>query len=357
MPSTGPQRTSAILKRCIMYKVVVRKAFTLIELLVVIAIIGVLVSLLLPAIQKVREAAFRTRCLNNLRQIGIGLHNYHGTHDAFPAGFESTLGPGYPTNPILYSWGDRESADETGPGWSFFARILPYMEQQAVYNLIDFNLPITHANNAAPRSTVINTFNCPSENAPQPVTVWSFNSLTDAQPATNSGLANDLAPTSYVGCLGGRTTNFTPPGTYDAKYENQPFNGIFHRNQAIAIRDISDGTSHTIGIGERASSFSPNGWAGVIPGAATVLSAAEAARRGQSVGQTARPTITQVTVHVRSSGPNNPTGSPASFFGPHNNQCHFLLMDGSTRLILTNVNILTFCALAGRNDGQPVTVE
>jgi hypothetical protein len=129
---------------------------------------------------------------------------------------------------------------------------------------------------------------------------------------------------------------------------------MFHRNTAIKVRDVTDGTSNTIGIGERASMFTPNGWAGVIPNAQTVFSPRIASSRRQTVGQTARPAITMATVHVRTGGPNAPTGSPGGFWSPHTGGALFLLMDGSTQTISTNVDMTIFRALAGRDDGVPV---
>src|SRR6266513_420296 len=107
-----------------------RRGFTLIQLLVVIAIIGVLIGLLLPAVQRVREAAARTKCLNNLKQMGLALHNYHAAQDRFPPGFISTLkDPGW-----HYQTGNTNSyPEEWGPGWSFFALLLPYIEQDGLY--------------------------------------------------------------------------------------------------------------------------------------------------------------------------------------------------------------------------------
>src|SRR5881227_990333 len=101
--------------------------FTLIELLVVIAIIAVLIGLLLPAVQKVREAAARANCTNNLKQIGIGLHNYHDTAKAFPPGYASNFD---------------SAGNDTGPGWGWASFLVPQMEQAALYGTIQFSQPI-----------------------------------------------------------------------------------------------------------------------------------------------------------------------------------------------------------------------
>src|SRR6266480_4113887 len=111
-----------------------RAGFTLIELLVVIAIIGVLVALLVPAVQKVREAAARAQCQNNLKQIGLAFHNYHSANKCYPAGFNSAAAT--------------TDGPSLGPGWGWGARLLPYLEQQNVYNQIDFTKDIAHPANA-----------------------------------------------------------------------------------------------------------------------------------------------------------------------------------------------------------------
>jgi prepilin-type N-terminal cleavage/methylation domain-containing protein len=312
------------------------QGFTLVELLVVIAIIGILVGLLLPAVQAAREAARRIQCTNNLKQMGLALHNYESAHRTFPPGFISRV-----TGP--WPGGGNDPIPEAGPGWSVFGMILPQLEQANLHSSIDFRLPITAPANQAARSTKVKEYQCPSDTWNEPVRVWP----------SSTGI-NDLASTSYIACLGGADPANAP--RYTAMYEEQPFNGMFHRNVAIRQSDITDGTSNTIGIGERASMFAPNGWAGVIPSAQTVFSPQIALKRGQVVGQTARPAITMATVHVRTGGPNTPTGSPGGFWSPHSGGCLFLLMDGSTHTIATTVDMGIYRAMAGRNDGIPVVL-
>lgn len=190
-------------------------AFTLIELLVVIAIIAVLIALLLPAVQAAREAARRTQCVNNLKQVGLALHNYHDTNATFPAG-------GWiadPTNP---------ASATMNIGWG--AAVLPGLEQRAVYDGLNFGFPYNAAPNSTVAYTVMNVYLCPSE--PRK-TFWN-------QYPGDPFLAADA---DYGGMYGPRGLT-TPP------LLNSPPRGAMIFNLCLGFPQITDGTSQTIQIGE-----------------------------------------------------------------------------------------------------------
>ena len=199
------------------------RGFTLVELLVVIAIIGILIALLLPAVQAAREAARRMQCANNLKNIGVGLHNYHSSYNTFPAGM------------VLYAYYD------WGFAWS--AMILPFMEQNMVAAKFDYTVAYYKPPNwvkddgrhTDPVEVIMPVFICPSDpNGMKYVEV-------------GSGLPNDdLAPTNYTGVAD--SVDYTGPGLY--KDPREDCNGVFFANKTVAVRDISDGTSHTLCVGE-----------------------------------------------------------------------------------------------------------
>ena len=130
-----------------------KNGFTLVELLVVIAIIGILIALLLPAVQAAREAARRMNCTNNLKQIGLALHMHHDTNNCLPAGWTA-----------YSAMGSKTAVPKGVPGWSWATMSLPFMEQGVVYDeTLDINLAINAGDNPAGAKTIINTFRCPSD--------------------------------------------------------------------------------------------------------------------------------------------------------------------------------------------------
>jgi prepilin-type N-terminal cleavage/methylation domain-containing protein/prepilin-type processing-associated H-X9-DG protein len=204
-----------------------RSAFTLIELLVVIAIIGVLVALLVPAVQKVREAAARVQCANNLKQIGLALHGFHDSNKALPPGYLATAA--YPG---------------TSPGWGWAAFILPYLEQTALYRQLNLAQPLS---SQPAVQAVVPIYLCPSD----VVLAAAFN-------VTDAGLTTicQAAPSSYAATVGQDASDVADP-TGD---------GVFYRNSRTKFTDIVDGTSQTVMVGDRAWAQVQGIWAGAPDG-------------------------------------------------------------------------------------------
>ncbi len=304
-----------------------RHGFTLVELLVVIAIIAVLIGLLLPAVQSARGAARRLSSLNNLKQIGLAIHTYHDGRRRLPPGFTST-----PTGP--WPGGSNDPVPESGPGWSLFAEILPQLEETAVHDRIDFSRLITDASNQVARETIVPAFIDPGDTGPR---------LIDIKDTSLSVMAR-AAVCSYAGCLG------------TLSYEEQPFTGAFHRNSRVRLDDVTDGTSKTIGIGERMSRHTESSWVGVTPGQQMVYAPESPRYDPANPAFNARPAITATLVHVRSSAPSL-QGSPGGFIGPHTAGTQFLNLDGSCRLISDQTDPAVFRALCTRAGGEIIPSE
>lgn len=209
-----------------------RRAFTLVELLVVIAVIGILMALLLPAVQAARESARRTQCVNSLKQIGIASHHYHDAMRSFPPGYCAAA-------PYV------DGAADTTPGWGWAAFLLPHLEQRPVYEASNFSLPIEHPANARSVRTWIASYICPSDIAPE---------TPYAVPDASGNTVALAAPLSYAACVGSDAS-----GVADATGC-----GILYRNSGTRFADILDGTSVTILAGERAWAKAQGIWAGAI---------------------------------------------------------------------------------------------
>jgi prepilin-type N-terminal cleavage/methylation domain-containing protein/prepilin-type processing-associated H-X9-DG protein len=232
-----------------------RHAFTLIELLVVIAIIGILIGLLLPAVQNVRATAQRMQCTNNLKQIGLALHNYESIHQIFPAGYIDGN-----TNP------DSTPDNDVGPGWGWASRILPFLEHEDIYEQINFGQGIISGTNLTVAQTQITVFQCPSDGYTQQ-NVPLYDSTFTTPIAT-------VAQANYVGCNGWEECFNNAGGDAQGGGDDglsgplgKAGDGMFYRNSQNRIADVLDGTSNTIMVGERSHNHSPSTWTGAITGA------------------------------------------------------------------------------------------
>ena len=205
-----------------------RRGFTLIELLVVIAIIAVLIALLLPAVQAAREAARRIQCTNNLKQIGLGLHNYHSTNNTFPLGRACT-GAGAGNAPNCGVW----------DGFSSQALLLGYMEQTPIYNALNFSQSATQPANSTGAVTKINSFLCPSDaNAGS----GSFSGSWDVDgDFSNTNSYNGSTGTTYVPDENSQLNSSNPPPTST---------GLFSYSFSYGIQTCTDGTSNTVAFAE-----------------------------------------------------------------------------------------------------------
>jgi prepilin-type N-terminal cleavage/methylation domain-containing protein/prepilin-type processing-associated H-X9-DG protein len=297
----------------------VRAAFTLVELLVVIAIIAVLIGLLLPAVQKVREAASRASCQNNLKQIGLALHNYHGREGSFPSGYRCQ---------------PQADPNSTAPGWGWAALLLPDVEQDNLSRQINFTLPVEHPSHLAVRTTPLKLVVCPSDRSTGVFTVYDQANAPLAQAATNS----------YAACHG------VGP---DIDEELDDFNGMFSRNSRVRVADITDGTSNTVAVGERASLFTQTPWAGAVNFGTTRVTPGAPTANPSAVEEAP----TQVLAHVAVHTVNDPNADPEDFFAPHTGVGMFLFADGSVRPLHARVGLAVLQALATRNGGETVNPD
>ena len=300
------------------------RGFTLVELLVVIAIIGVMVGLLLPAVQAAREAARRMSCTNNLKQIGLALHNYHDSHGKLPPGWMQPATPD-----VDGGFGER---------WSWKVFVLPYLEQPAVYDSLNVNdgrQPIPLADD--PRAqAVFNSYLCPSDPG---------GNLNESYPDPNG---NFYPKSNYPGVHGrGEQVSIAIGGG----------NGLFGKASRVRFADITDGTSNTFAVGERDAKSRGQGafgslgdpfrhaavWIRAMPRPGSITPATQHGR-----------SVTGVCTDLPGSTRLLNGESSRAFGSAHVGGAHFALADGSVRFVSESISPITYGRLAQRNDGQVV---
>lgn len=341
-----------------------RSGFTIIELLVVITIIGILISLLMPAVQAAREAARRSQCANNLHQIGLAIHNYAGAHRVLPSGYITN----FPGN---------ASASEPSH-WGWGALILPYMEQNSLAGGLEVgrrslgvNL-LTTAGLASLR-TPLSVMVCPSDTGPE---LNDFHETyaddpSDANAAHYNRLVTStgsdriaIAKSNYVGvaCSSMSTTPPVDPGPYG------PATGVLFQNSATSSRDITDGASNTLMVGERCFRI-----ADLNVGAANALGFSSTVNTpGTSGGiKTAGMCVLGIPYHGINAWLSGRVHQPRGFHSTHSGGAQFLLCDGAVRFISQTIdyNSITIPSssltdgkwvdsvlerLCAKNDGQAI---
>jgi prepilin-type N-terminal cleavage/methylation domain-containing protein/prepilin-type processing-associated H-X9-DG protein len=310
-----------------------RQGFTLVELLVVIAIIGILVALLLPAVQAARASARRAHCLNNLHQLGVGLLNYEQAKKKFPAGLEIDKAR-LPSNGLCRAYSDIIYLDKPA-WWSWIVRILPNLEETNLYNT--FNLtqdpmvePGQSANHAA-YSQIVNVLACPEDPESHRV----------GHPSCGGKFWCDRAYTDYLGVTGTQ-------GGLAAIQDGYKADGMFpDTNVSVELRSVTDGTSHTLFVGERpeVDFFSSAGGTTGDYGwwAAGSGSDWPPCGRGDNILDSSQGLF---------------AGDPEShadvlhWWSLHPGGAHFVFVDGSARLLSYDIDQITFLALSSRNGAE-----
>lgn len=319
-------------------------AFTLVELLVVIAIIGVLTGLLLPAVQSAREAARRSQCSNNLRQLGLALHGHLDAHGFFPSGYES--------NP---SASNRDPATwDAGPGTGWGMAIAPFGEMMNIAAAYETNNQkgkgVNHPDNAAVVGKQLSLFLCASSTGSREPFVVVDESGTPLSPKLTLGRSDYVANAGHE----------EPWGMAPTTSWKSIANGPLYRNSRLKPSEISDGLSKTVFLGEHSQALSQKSWAGVVPGGFSHPTEFFKTL----VGTTPDCAATFVLTHSGPAAselyvihpPNDPLSHVCQMFSEHPSGSNVVLGDGSVRFVTATVNHLVWAAACSINGNEIETL-
>jgi prepilin-type N-terminal cleavage/methylation domain-containing protein/prepilin-type processing-associated H-X9-DG protein len=289
-----------------------KRAFTLVELLVVIAIIGVLVALLLPAVQMAREAARASQCKNHLRQLGIAAHQYHDTMGQLPPGWLADKPEGV-------------------PGWGWSPALFPYIEQANLSEGIRRHVAISDSSNQAARETPVPVLFCPSDPSPRVTTIFAGvedvpeDNRDEGDPASRyieSGAPLfRIARTNYVGVFGTSEIEDAPAAG----------EGVFFFQSRTRFAQVADGLSNTVIVGERSAKLGNSVWAGVVQGASEAMAR---------------------VVGIADHPPNHPDHHFDDFTSYHPGGVHFVFGDGSVQRLNDQIDMAVYQALCTRDGGE-----
>ena len=298
-----------------MRKHIKKSGFTLIELLVVIAVIAILIALLLPAVQQARAAARRTQHRNNMKQIGLALHNYHDVQGSLPPGWLGVTG------------GELDVEGVSGFGWGTF--ILPMLEQRNLYDHFDFAVALNDSagsDNSDWINVSLNVFRNPSDVGPDTWTITEEGGSAELAQLATANYVGNFGTTELEDCEG------LPLGSACKG------NGVFYHGSSTRFRDVKDGTSNTIFVGERRTDPSQDPqwfstWSGVIAG-----------------GEEAFARVLGVADHT----PNSPSAHLDDFSSYDEGGVHFVFGDGRVRFVSESISEDVFKSIATRSGGEMV---